>query len=265
MELKLRLTPTPSGYLHIGNALNFVLNYWQAKVLGARLMLRIDDHDETRKRMEYVADIFRTLEWLGIEWDEGPQSVDDFEQNFSQTLKKEYYFSQLASIQNTFKCECSRADLKDFNGVYQGSCYDKVLESGDLAIRVKTLGWSDIEPDLKDAIIWRRDNLPSYQLVSVIEDRDQKVTHVIRGEDLLGSTSFQRGFAESNVWNFPKKFFHHPLLKLNGQKLSKSQKASPLRVEFSSREEFFRKVVSPFVSQDLTIEKVSEMPHKSLF
>ncbi|MCF8059030.1 MAG: hypothetical protein K9K67_07025 [Bacteriovoracaceae bacterium] len=265
MNLKFRLTPTPSGYLHIGNALNFVLNFWQARFHGASLLLRIDDHDEARTRPEYIEDIFRTLDWLGIEWDEGPQSVEDFNKNFSQIKKKDYYFSQLKTIPNTFRCGCSRADLNEFNGVYQGTCYELNLSGSDHAVRFKTQNYQDISPELKDAILWRRDNLPSYQLVSVIEDRDQKITHVIRGEDLRASTNFQKALASACSWNFPKSFHHHQLLMNNGQKISKSQKASPVREEFSDPKSFFRGVVSPYLSKDMIIESFSEMPMKSIF
>ena len=71
---RLRFAPTPSGYLHRGNALNFILNWLAARLRGARILLRIDDLDAERKRPEYVADVFENLHWLGLDWDEGPGS-----------------------------------------------------------------------------------------------------------------------------------------------------------------------------------------------
>ena len=69
---RLRYAPTPSGFLHIGNALNFRLNWLVARQNGGKILLRIDDLDAERKRPEYIADIFESLEWLGLDWDEGP-------------------------------------------------------------------------------------------------------------------------------------------------------------------------------------------------
>ena len=73
-----RIAPTPSGFLHLGNAFNFLLTSKFVRARKGTLILRIDDADSTRSRPEYIEDIFRSLEWLGIEWDRGPSGPDDF-------------------------------------------------------------------------------------------------------------------------------------------------------------------------------------------
>ena len=74
-KMKTRIAPTPSGFLHVGNAVSFLITYCLAKSENGKLLLRIDDLDRERYRKEYVDDIFYTLDWLGIQYDEGPSSV----------------------------------------------------------------------------------------------------------------------------------------------------------------------------------------------
>ena len=81
---KMRIAPTPSGFLHLGNVLSFAITAELARRNNARILLRIDDLDRDRVNREYLQDIFDTLNFLGFEWDEGPRDVDDFDQNYSQ-------------------------------------------------------------------------------------------------------------------------------------------------------------------------------------
>jgi glutamyl-tRNA synthetase len=87
--IRSRIAPTPSGYLHIGNALNFVRTWLMVRRAGGILRLRIDDIDATRTRPEYFDDIFRTLEWLGMDWDEGPRNANEQTEIYSQSLRAE--------------------------------------------------------------------------------------------------------------------------------------------------------------------------------
>ena len=85
--LKTRLAPTPSGFLHIGNGAAFVATWALARAFEGKILLRIDDLDAERMRPEYIEDIFKTLDWLGLDWDEGPFSVGDFFKNWSETMR----------------------------------------------------------------------------------------------------------------------------------------------------------------------------------
>jgi glutamyl/glutaminyl-tRNA synthetase len=231
---RLRLAPTPSGFLHAGNALNFILNALLARARpGGRLLLRIDDLDADRKRPEYVQDVFDTLRWLDISWDEGPVNAADFEKNWSQHTRIALYEQVLARLRETgllFACSKSRRALAPFGHVYPVEFREQglSLDAPNVAWRIKT----PADFPLPDFIVRRRDGIPAYQLASVVDDLHFGITHVVRGEDLAASTRAQQFLAEClGESRFSKiQFLHHPLL-LNdsGEKLSKSAGAAALR------------------------------------
>jgi glutamyl-tRNA synthetase len=231
----LRMAPTPSGFLHKGNILNFYLNWYAARSRGASLLLRIDDLDADRKRPEYVANIFETLRHAGFDWNIGPGAemagiadcVADFEVNWSQHRRLHLYHGLLARLRETgllFACRKSRKDIAAAGAVYPPEFRDQglSLDEPDVAWRIKTDG---LDPSMQDFVVRRRDGIPAYQVASVADDLHFGVTHVIRGEDLEPSTRAQiwlagllgeRAFMEV-------KFLHHPLVRNEqGEKLSKS-------------------------------------------
>jgi glutamyl/glutaminyl-tRNA synthetase len=220
------------------------LVWWQAKLHNGEIVLRIDDHDETRVRQEYLENIFETLKWLGLDWDEGPKSVNDHKANYSQSLKKEHYREELKSLKDAFWCECSRKDLEGFDNGYPGICKNKNL---------KPDGVKEVALRFSDYVLWRKDDLPSYQWVSLVDDIDMKITHIIRGEDLRESSAFQKELAENLGWTFPQNIFHHTLLQESGRKISKSTKSSSLFEEFSSPKEFYREVLGPYLTDHFSL------------
>lgn len=260
MTRKFRIAPTPSGYLHSGNALNFVLTWALARKAGAKLWLRIDDSDQPRVRDAYLENIFETLNWLGLDWDEGPESVEDFKRNHSQSLKTEYYFSELQKVKGLFACDCTRSQLKDFES-YPKTCLNKKLklERGRNAFRIETDKSWDIAPEFFHCILWRKDDLPAYQWVSLIEDRDQGVTDLVRGVDLIESTRFQLALSQRCQAPFVEKSVHHPLLEKEGKKLSKSQNSPSLFEEFNSKDQFFREIVSTYLKISTPVCSAQEL------
>ncbi len=224
---RLRLAPTPSGFLHAGNQLNF---RWNAQLARAhpqgQLLLRIDDLDQARKRPEYLQDIFDTIQVLGIVPDEGPRNPIDFEQNWSQRLRLPLYHAALEQLRadgHLFACGLSRTELAALGGRYPLELRDqgRSLDAPDVSWRIKT------PPDfpLPDFIVRRRDGIPAYQLASVVDDVHFRITHVIRGADLLDSTRAQQYLAQClGATDFQQiVFLHHPLLlDAAGHKLSKS-------------------------------------------
>lgn len=252
---RFRLAPTPSGYLHRGNALNFVLTWWHARKLEGKLFLRIDDHDITRTRDEYLEDIFWVIDWLGLDIDEGPQDVEDFKNHFSQTHKFDYYKEELFKVKNAllFGCRCSRKEVKENGGVHPVGCREKALsyeinkKDHEMCLRMSSADVKVPELSFVDCVLWRKEDIPSYQLVSLIEDRDQEITHLVRGKDLFASSEFQKEVSHLWGWHFPAHLYHHDLIKKGGEKLSKTQKSPALREEFSKKEDFFLEVVSPFI------------------
>ena len=229
--VRTRIAPTPSGYLHLGNLANFLLVEKLARTSAGTVILRIDDCDSTRARPEFVRDIFATLGWLGIEWREGPRDEQDFARSFSQAARKEYYFDRLRALApHTYACACSR---KEAGAVYGGHCRDKGIQfrPGEHALRLR-IDDPALATRFGDVVLWRKDGGPAYQWVSVIDDLDQRVNLIVRGQDLADSSDLQKHIAALVVpGGFAGvRFVHHPLLKdPNGEKLAKSQRAPALK------------------------------------
>lgn len=252
---RLRMAPTPSGFLHIGNALNFILN-WLATRLhpGACLLLRIDDIDADRVRPEFIEDIFETLSWLGLDWDDGPRAVASFHSTWSQRLRLQQYSETLHALCGTglvFACAKSRSELAPHEGRYPPvfRAQGLSLDNPDVAWRIRTPEleiWPDPMPS--DFIVRRRDGIPAYQIASLTDDVCFGITHLIRGADLAPSTSAQRFLADCLGWETFRRIhcLHHPLIRdAAGAKLSKSAGANSLRTwraEHRTPEAVFRMV-----------------------
>ncbi len=242
--IRSRIAPTPSGYLHIGNALNFVLTYALVRRSGGSLRLRIDDIDAPRARPGYVDDIFQTLEWLGIAWDEGPHTPAEHHLSFSQSLRVARYqeiIHQLNNTGRTYACTCSRQELNTC------SCRSRKLplDTPNAAIRIATphepiivqdekLGSQavSLQEHMPDFVIRRRDGIAAYQLASLADDIDYGISLIVRGEDLLPSSAAQLYLASLiHADSFLKaRFYHHALLlDADGAKLSKSEGSLSLR------------------------------------
>jgi glutamyl/glutaminyl-tRNA synthetase len=248
-----RLAPTPSGYLHAGNALNFLLTDRLARSLGARVLLRIDDLDAERMRPEYLEDIFRSLEWLGVAWDEGPTGTDDFVANWSQQQRVPRYQALADSLRSRgvlYGCDCSRSVLRRtaVDGRYPGTCRERGLDldapevawrlalGERLLVDVPSLLGPSVEVDLVqamgDPVLRQRNGRPAYQLASLADDVDHGITFIVRGEDLLPSSACQlhiAGLLGLTAFQCIH-FVHHPLLRdTRGAKLSKSFGATSLQ------------------------------------
>ncbi|MDA8165227.1 MAG: glutamate--tRNA ligase family protein [Desulfobacteraceae bacterium] len=239
-----RLAPTPSGYLHLGNGVNFVLTWLMVRREGGVLKLRIDDADSARTRPEYVEDIFRQLEWLGLDWDEGPEGPDDFHRRHSQLLRLSRYREMLAALApSLFACTCSRKEIaaRSADGLYPGTCRGRrgrPQAPHALRVRVEDNTVVGVEGEavalgrvMGDFVLWRREDLPAYQLASLTDDLDDRINLIVRGRDLLASTAAQLFLAErlGGAGFLACRFHHHPLLTgPAGRKLSKSDQALSL-------------------------------------
>jgi len=253
-----RLAPTPSGFLHTGNAINFLLTEKLARVLGWKVRLRIDDLDAERVRPAYVEDIFRSLEWLGITWDEGPSGPADQYAKWSQQRRLARYkelVDELSQGGHLYGCICTRSQLRTVttDERYPGSCRQAghTLDQPECTLRlripegavvkVNTLQGEVLEVDLAntmgDPVVRHRmssqaSGRASYQIASLADDLDFGITHIVRGADLLPSTACQLHLAQLlGLKAFEAVRFHHHALVLgsSGQKLSKSEGATSLR------------------------------------
>ncbi|PHI20410.1 hypothetical protein CEQ90_08090 [Lewinellaceae bacterium SD302] len=250
--IKSRIAPTPSGFLHRGNAFNFLLTDALVKREQGSLLLRIDDMDSGRIRPEYLEHVFLTIKQLGIHYDEGPSSIQELEDIWSQKHRLEAYNERLVQLRQTglvYGCDCSRKQVaKDaINGLYGGRCRKRnlPLEQEGVAWRIDTRGikpitWMEIEKQrsvdlaqqMGDFVIRKKDGNPAYQVCSLTDDVNFGISLIVRGEDLLESSAAQLWLAELigvNHWLGELHLLHHSLL-LNkaGEKLSKSAGAEAI-------------------------------------
>jgi len=252
-----RLAPTPSGYLHLGNAVNFVLTWLLARrvvpgrVVPGRVVpgradgvlhLRIDDLDRARLRPAYLDNIFRVIDWLGLDYDHGPSGPDDFLRHHSQMLHLPEYntvLRRLALSGTTQQPGLVRASTRSRTSETAAAAS---LDTPGAAWRAHVPAGTEISwPDagqgetrvplgalMPDFVIRRKDGVAAYQVASVVDDLRLGTNLIVRGLDLQPSTAAQLWLAgqlsETAAFNATRiQFLHHPLL-LNeaGQKLSKS-------------------------------------------
>jgi glutamyl-tRNA synthetase len=203
-----RFPPSPSGYLHLGGARTALFNWLYARHCGGRFVLRIEDTDVARSTQESVNAIFDALQWLGIDWDEGP---------YYQSRRFAIYRQHIEKLLDTgraYYCTCSAERLEAMRAAamksggkpkYDGTCRDKGLAPTEGAvIRFKApLTGSTIVPDrirgniafdnaeLDDFIIQRSDKTPTYNIAVVVDDITMNINTIIRGDDHLNNTPKQ--------------------------------------------------------------------------
>lgn len=254
-EFKLtRFAPTPSGFLHIGNIYSFIVTHHLAKKHGAKVLLRIDDLDRERYKPRFVQDIFDSLDFLEIPFDQGPKDISDFEQNHAQIHRLPLYNKALEELRNKkvlFACDCSRKKIEKMNpkGYYTGFCLRRNLpfDQAEITWRIKAKMHMDVPfkelnlgmvngklPGiLTDFVVRKKDAMPSYQLTSLVDDIHYGVDLIVRGKDLWGSTIaqvFLSKFLPENTFA-QNTFHHHPLLHgPNNQKLSKSSDVTSIQL-----------------------------------
>jgi len=261
-----RIAPTPSGYLHAGNAYNFILTYLLTRSLGGVLHLRIDDYDLGRYRREFVQNIFDVLEFLGLDYDKGATSVSDFERNFSFKTRAKRYENALKKLDEIYICECTRATKDAYeNGIYTKICKDKKLKfiKDKTAIRLSVDENDEfgrqVAEQMGDFVIYKKDFTPAYNFASVIDDEDMGVNLVVRGEDLLPCTLAQRYLAKKLNFGFLNaKFIHHKLLLDGAKKLSKSSKSPPIDLK-ADPQIYYKMVASDFGLNLCSADKISNL------
>jgi glutamyl/glutaminyl-tRNA synthetase len=265
---KTRIAPTPSGFLHIGNARSFAVTAALAAQTGAAVLLRIDDMDRNRLDELYVQDIFDTLHFLNIPWQEGPENSADFERNWSQRHRLHLYdllLQQLAEKDLVYACTCSRSDIlrAHTDGIYTGTCRHRniPLDTPDACWRLKTdsryivintlhSGAQTVvlPAAMTDFVVRKKDGFPAYQLSSLADDVHFGVDLIVRGEDLYHSTLAQLWLADLlGLQQFGDTvFYHHSLVKEpDGKKLSKSAGATSiqfLRKQGSTAEDIYAEI-----------------------
>ena len=208
--MKLRIAPSPTGHLHIGNARTALFNWLYAKANNGTFLVRIDDTDTARSSDEYTRDIVENFKWLGIDWDEGFE-VGGPHGEYRQSLRFDRY-RDVAEM------------LLSNNLAYEddGAIRFKVPNENSITFDDITRGPMKFElSDVEDFIILRSDKTPTYHLASTVDDIDYGITTIARGEDILSSTPKHILIMQALNADIPT-FCHLPLLfGPDGKKLSK--------------------------------------------
>ena len=227
-----RYAPSPTGHLHLGHVVNAIYVWGMARAAGGRVLLRMEDHDRIRCRLEYEVSILEDLEWLGFEPDEGLHPL--VRQSDRDSVYREA-LDRLRSTHHIYACQCSRTHIAGER--YDGYCRERGLDDRPgrgLRVRMDAgvervddllLGALEQTPARQcgDLLLRDRDGHWTYQFAVTVDDMAQGITDVIRGEDLAASTGRQLRLRRMLGRLDRPRFAHHPLIvKSSGEKLSKS-------------------------------------------
>jgi glutamyl-tRNA synthetase len=264
-----RLAPSPTGHLHLGHARTFWTAYERSRATGGVLVLRDEDLDPARSRAEFAAAMLEDLRWLGLEWQEGPDVSGPFAPYRQSGRRAFYLeaWARLVESGHVYACSCSRRDIArsaeaphegqpgarpapDDEPHYPGTCRPSsgaVLRAPDTPAG---LNWRFRVPegeevvfvDLKqgrqsfvagrdfgDFVVWRRDDVPAYQLAVVVDDGLMCITEVVRGADLLKSTARQILLQRALGYATPVYFHCDLLTDERGERLAKRHESLSLR------------------------------------
>ncbi|MDD5491509.1 MAG: glutamate--tRNA ligase [bacterium] len=252
MTVRVRFAPSPTGYLHIGGARTALFNWLFARNMKGVFILRIEDTDEARSTEESTAQILRSMEWLGMNWDEGPFLQSDHK------AKHQQYADQLVQKGLAYQCYCSPEELearrkemmaKKLPPKYSGQCRSLTAEQKRkfeqegrkpvIRFRMPDSGVTKINDLVKgpiqfdnslldDFVILKSSGVPVYNFAVVCDDHDMAITHVIRGDDHISNTPRQIMLYQAFGWELPE-FAHIPMiLGPDGARLSKRHGAAAL-------------------------------------
>jgi len=239
MTVKTRFAPSPTGFLHIGSVRTALFCWLYARTNGGQFVLRIEDTDRQRSTVESIDAILQGMDWLGLDWDEGP---------YYQSQRFDRYrelSDSLLEAGHAYRCYCTPAELDEIrsrqiaageNPRYDGRCRERTDSPAgvDPVIRFKTPRDGEIVIDdavhgrvvyanseLDDLVIVRADGTPTYHFSVVIDDADMGITHVIRGDDHLNNTPRQINMIDALGFARPE-YAHLPMiLGEDGARLSK--------------------------------------------
>lgn len=263
MEVRVRYAPSPTGLQHIGGVRTALFNYFFAKSMGGKFILRVEDTDRERYSDESLQDLYDTLDWLGIKWDEGPVvggPCGPYIQSERFELYKEYA-EKLVKDGKAYYCYCTPERLEkvrqeqiasksDYQG-YDRHCANLTDEErADLEaqgikpvirLRVPTEGkttfhdilMGDITRKNKDVspdpILLKSDGFPTYHLANVIDDHLMGITHIMRAQEWIPSGPLHILLYEAFGWE-PPIYCHLPMVMgKDGQKLSKRHGSTSVR------------------------------------
>lgn len=257
-KVRVRFAPSPTGYLHVGGARSALFNFLFARHHGGTFILRIEDTDRSRFVEDALTEIYQSLRWLGLQWDEGPEAGGNhgpYIQSERLDIYKKFA-QQLLDSGKAYRCFCTPERLSALRAEqektkqtagYDRRCRDlspeenqRFLNAGTpYVIRLKipsgrTISFNDsirgkIEyrsDVLDDLVLIKSDGFPTYHMANVVDDHLMEITHVLRGDEWIASTPRHILLYEAFGWN-PPEFAHLPvILAPDGGKLSKRKGAA---------------------------------------
>jgi len=260
--VRVRIAPSPTGDPHVGTAYIALFNRAFAKKRGGRFILRIEDTDQTRSTRESEAAIFRSLRWLGLDWDEGPDVGGPFgpyRQSERLTIYQEHAqillargaayrcFATAAELEEMRRTQKERGAKQPYDRRYRdlpAAEIERRLAAGEphvLRLAMPLDGETVVRDELRrevrfandeldDQILIKSDGFPTYHLANVVDDHLMQVTHVIRAEEWIPSTPKHVRLYEAFGWT-PPAFIHLPLLR-NLDKTKISKRKNPVSLEY---------------------------------
>ncbi len=227
-QVRTRFAPSPTGYLHIGGARTALFNWLYARHFGGKFILRIEDTDQERSTDESTRAIFESMEWLGLNWDEGPYHQAERKHLYQEAVRK------LLEEGKAYRCICTPEELEmkrkkalaeGRKPKYDGTCRDRNLDwrpGSVVRFRSPDAGLTTVNDlikgpvhfnneELDDLIIERADGYPTYNFTVVVDDAQMGITHVIRGDDHLNNTPRQILLYKALGYEVPA-FAHVPMI-----------------------------------------------------
>ncbi|MDR2577454.1 MAG: glutamate--tRNA ligase [Chitinispirillales bacterium] len=257
-RVRVRFAPSPTGYLHVGGARSALFNFLFARRYGGDFLLRIEDTDRSRFVEDALTEIYDSLRWLGLDWDEGPEKGGPCA-SYIQSERLDIYNEMADALINTnfaYPCFCTaerlaevRAEQEKSGGATGYDRHCRELPAGAVeenlknnvphVVRFKIPLAGKVEFDdlirgkieyrcdvLDDFVLIKTDKFPTYHMANVVDDRDMKITHVLRGDEWIASTPRHVLLYEAFGWEAPA-FAHLPvILAPDGGKLSKRKGAA---------------------------------------
>lgn len=264
-----RFAPSPTGPLHFGSLLAALASFLDARANQGKWLIRIEDLDPPREPAGSADHILQQLQDLGMSWD------DEVLYQSARLSAYDEVIDQLQDKGLCYACDCTRPQIKEMGLIYNGSCRVRSTHpEKPYALRLKTealeISFDDkiqghfsqqLEAEVGDFVIRRKDELFAYQLAVVIDDEFQNITHVVRGWDLLDSTP--RQLYLQRVLDYQEmSYIHIPIIvDARGQKLSKQASAPSIETDRAS-EAIYEALI--FLSQAPSAEIAKESPKSQL-
>ena len=278
-NIRVRFAPSPTGYLHVGGLRSALYNYLFAKNLNGKLILRIEDTDQSRLVEGAVESLLASLKWAGVEYDEGPDKDGGFGP-YTQSERTDLYRKYVTILEEkgfAYKCFCTKEDLEKIREEqmaltgelgYDRRCrklsdeeVQKKLDNGDkYTIRLKVPLTEDlveyedlvfgkisvVSKTIDDQVLMKNDGFPTYHLANVVDDHLMEISHVIRGEEWNPSTPKHVVLYNAFGWT-PPKFAHLPLL-VNSEKKKLSKRHGDVSVSSFKDKGILKETLINFVA-----------------